>query len=89
MYLSAKEILKPIHSLSLINEIEKKLAAYKKEEKVLNISDFNRIISEVVMNEPMPFIYERLGERYRNIMIDEFQDTSVLQFMNLLPSNKE
>jgi ATP-dependent exoDNAse (exonuclease V) beta subunit len=37
------------------------------------------------MNEPVPFIYERLGEKYHHLMIDEFQDTSVLQWQNLLP----
>ena len=43
------------------------------------------MIAKIVMNEPIPFIYERLGEKYNNYLIDEFQDTSVLQFQNLLP----
>ncbi|MDB2651872.1 UvrD-helicase domain-containing protein [bacterium] len=33
--------------------------------------------------EPAPFIYERLGERYHHFLIDEFQDTSVMQWHNL------
>jgi len=37
------------------------------------------------MEEPAPFIYERLGEKYKHFLIDEFQDTSVLQWNNLLP----
>jgi len=84
-YLSRQEIIKNLHSLSLLNEIEKKFAELKKEEKLLNISDFNKLIAQVVLNEPMPFIYERLGERFQHLMIDEFQDTSVLQYMNLMP----
>ncbi|MBL4710604.1 MAG: UvrD-helicase domain-containing protein [Flavobacteriales bacterium] len=84
-YIAANEILKPIYSLSLLNHIEQKLASFKKQEKLLNISDFNQMIAGIVEREPMPFIYERLGDRYRHIMIDEFQDTSVLQFANLLP----
>ncbi|MFQ5335953.1 MAG: UvrD-helicase domain-containing protein, partial [Flavobacteriales bacterium] len=39
----------------------------------------------IVAKEPAPFIYERLGENYRHFLVDEFQDTSVLQWMNLLP----
>lgn len=88
-YLARKEILKSIHHLSLINQIEKRFSELKKKEQLLSISDFNKLISNVVLSEPMPFIYERLGERFKHIMIDEFQDTSVLQFLNLLPLIEE
>ena len=51
----------------------------------MHISEFNKRISEIVLKEPVPFIYERLGEKYNHILIDEFQDTSSLQWNNLLP----
>lgn len=84
-YISASAVLKNIHSLSLLNYIEQKLEEYKKQEGIIQISDFNDLIGKVVENEPMPFIYERLGDKYKHVMIDEFQDTSVKQFSNLLP----
>jgi len=74
-----------IYSLAVLNEIEKLLNEYKAQNNILHISEFNKMISRIVLNEPIPFIYERLGEKYNNYLIDEFQDTSVLQFHNLLP----
>jgi ATP-dependent exoDNAse (exonuclease V) beta subunit len=74
-----------IYSLAVLNEIEKLLTEYKSQNSILHISEFNKMIAKIVLNEPIPFIYERLGERYNNYLIDEFQDTSVLQFQNLLP----
>ena len=49
------------------------------------MNDFNEIISQVVKNEPAPFIYEKIGNRYHYFLIDEFQDTSKLQWHNLVP----
>ncbi|MES2591083.1 MAG: UvrD-helicase domain-containing protein [Bacteroidota bacterium] len=74
-----------IYSLAVLNEIEKLLNEYKAQNNILHISEFNKLIAKIVLNEPIPFIYERLGEKYNNYLIDEFQDTSVLQFQNLLP----
>jgi len=84
-YIVLKNIATNIYSLAVLNEIEKLLSEYKNENSILHISEFNKLIAKVVMNEPIPFIYERLGEKYKNYLIDEFQDTSVLQFQNLLP----
>ncbi|MBI9036654.1 MAG: UvrD-helicase domain-containing protein [Bacteroidales bacterium] len=76
---------KNIFPLALLNEIEKVFHELKSQNNIVHISEFNKRISEIVFNEPVPFIYERLGEKYRHFMIDEFQDTSVLQWQNLLP----
>lgn len=84
-YIVLKLINKNIYSLAVLNEIEKLLIQYKTQNNVLHISEFNKMIAKIVLNEPIPFVYERLGERYSNYLIDEFQDTSVLQFQNLLP----
>ena len=84
-YIVFKLINRNIYSLAVLNEIEKLLNEYKAQNNVIHISEFNKMIAKIVLNEPIPFIYERLGERYSNYLIDEFQDTSVLQFQNLLP----
>ena len=85
LYHSRNAALKNLYSLALLNEIEKLLEQIKKEESIIHISDFNKKIYSVVDTEPVPFIYERIGEKYRHFMVDEFQDTSVLQYQNLLP----
>ncbi|NAS31156.1 UvrD-helicase domain-containing protein [Flavobacteriaceae bacterium R38] len=71
--------------LSLLNAIQNELETIKTDQNLLLISEFNGIISEVIANEPAPFIYERIGEKYRHYFIDEFQDTSEMQWNNLVP----
>jgi ATP-dependent helicase/nuclease subunit A len=78
-------LLKNIYAIAALNEVEKLIFSFRAEQNIVHISEFNRIISKIVFAEPVPFIYERLGERYTNYLIDEFQDTSVLQWQNLLP----
>ncbi len=80
-----KEIKKNLVQLSLLNEINREVEAIKNERNLLLISEFNPKISEQVKDQPAPFIYERLGERYQHYFVDEFQDTSIMQWENLIP----
>ncbi|MDF7811872.1 UvrD-helicase domain-containing protein [Hymenobacter sp. YC55] len=70
---------------SLLSEMNKIVDQVSRERNIVLISEFNRRIASIVLTEPVPFLYERLGERYNHLLIDEFQDTSVLQWNNLLP----
>ncbi len=78
-------ILKNITPLSVINLVNQEIEALKEEKNVFPISEFNSLINKQIKNQPAPFIYERLGEKYRHFFIDEFQDTSKLQWENLKP----
>ncbi|MGS2740695.1 UvrD-helicase domain-containing protein [Sinomicrobium sp. M5D2P17] len=71
--------------LSLLNAINQELNHIKESENLMLISEFNRILAGVIKDQPAPFIYERLGEKYRHYFIDEFQDTSEMQWKNLQP----
>jgi len=84
-YMLNKLLAKTIFPLAVLNEIDRVLSEFKKQNNLVHISEFNRRISSIVMKEPVPFIYERLGERYHHLMIDEFQDTSRLQWQNFVP----
>ncbi|MBF6641323.1 UvrD-helicase domain-containing protein [Flavobacterium sp. J49] len=77
--------LKNITPLSLLNTVSNELGKIQKEQNILSIAEFNKLINEQIQNQPAPFIYERLGEKYRNFFIDEFQDTSEMQWQNLIP----
>lgn len=77
--------LKNITPLSLLNTLNNELKKIQKEKNVLSIAEFNSIIHNEIQNQPAPFIYERMGERYRHFFIDEFQDTSEMQWQNLIP----
>ncbi len=77
--------LQNLNPLSLINTIYQEFKQIQQEQNLVSISDFNKIIHDEIQNQPAPFIYERLGEKYRHYFIDEFQDTSVMQWQNLIP----
>ncbi len=85
VYTLMNEIRKNIYPLAVLNEIGNVMDEYKSDNNILLISEFNKRIAEVVLHEPVPFIYERTGEKFRHYLVDEFQDTSVLQWQNLLP----
>lgn len=84
-YILIQEVLKHLYQVSVLNELEKCIQDIKRDTNLVHISEFNKRITDIVLNEPVPFIYERLGEKYSHILIDEFQDTSSLQWNNLLP----
>lgn len=80
-----ENVLKNITPLSVINLVNQEIETIKEEKNILPISEFNSLINKEIKNQPAPFIYERLGEKYRHFFIDEFQDTSKLQWDNLIP----
>lgn len=84
-YRVSVKVNRNLYSLAVLNEIDRALESWKKNNEVLLISDFNRMIHSIISRNPAPFIYERIGQRYRHYLVDEFQDTSVLQWQNFIP----
>ena len=80
-----ENMLANIVPLSVINLVQQELEVVKEQYNVLPISEFNTLINDQIKDQPAPFIYERLGDRYHHFFIDEFQDTSLLQWQNLVP----
>jgi len=84
-YVTAYSILNTLPLVALLSEIEKRLMRYKTENNLIPISDFAKRVAEVVKSEPVPFIYWKVGEKFDHYLIDEFQDTSRIQWSNLFP----
>lgn len=76
---------KEYFNLGLLKYIASELNEMKQNEQILRISEFNKLISELIRGEEAPFIYEKLGNRFQHFMLDEFQDTSNLQWLNMVP----
>jgi ATP-dependent exoDNAse (exonuclease V) beta subunit len=72
-------------NMALLQFIASEMEIIKKEEQIIRISEFNKMISVLVRDEEAPYIYERLGNRLSHFLLDEFQDTSRLQWLNLIP----
>ena len=84
-YITANELLKTIYSFGVRHEFLKLFRQYKKDHNIILISDLNRLINDHLSAEPVPFIYSFAGIRYKHFFLDEFQDTSRVQWENLFP----
>jgi ATP-dependent exoDNAse (exonuclease V) beta subunit len=80
-----KDIKKQWIPLNLLTSLSRELEDYQNETNKVLLSTFNERIANEILLQPTPYIYERLGENYRHYFLDEFQDTSSLQWKNLIP----
>tara|TARA_R110002110_G_scaffold248894_4_gene465117 strand:+ start:6458 stop:9625 length:3168 start_codon:yes stop_codon:yes gene_type:complete len=78
-------VLKSLIPLAVLTKINSELTTIKEENNIRLISEFNQLISNNIKEEPAPFIYERIGQKFMYYFIDEMQDTSILQWQNLIP----
>lgn len=84
-YVLIELVSKSLIPLSVLSNIQKELSKIKEQNNIRFNSEFNQLISDRIKNEPTPFIYERIGEKFQYYFIDEMQDTSLLQWQNLIP----
>ena len=84
-YLLAQRINKSIYNFGLIKELNNILLEYRQSNDVLFMVDLTLLLKKMIENIDAPFIYERIGNRISNLMIDEFQDTSDFQWFNFIP----
>ncbi len=87
VYTSAREIIKNIYLLGITWHFNQKLQEYKTEEGIQFLSDTTQFLNDIIGTDPAesPFVYEKMGSFYEHFLMDEFQDTSTLQWQNFKP----
>lgn len=84
-YNTASKVKEQLYVVGILNDIQKHIETIQQRENVMPISDTSVLLSRLIDDSPVPFIYEKIGSKYKNIMIDEFQDTSHVQWDNFKP----
>ncbi|SFT04600.1 ATP-dependent exoDNAse (exonuclease V) beta subunit (contains helicase and exonuclease domains) [Porphyromonadaceae bacterium NLAE-zl-C104] len=84
-YQTAKHLLRNFYTLGILNDIKQRLRKLQQENNTLFLSDTTELLNDIIAGTDSPFIYEKTGTRVHHYMIDEFQDTSRMQWENFRP----
>lgn len=84
-YATAVAIKEQIPQMGLLADIITTMRQIQEESGTLDIGDSTYLLSRLVSDGNVPFVYEKIGTRYDSFLLDEFQDTSVLQWINMYP----
>jgi ATP-dependent exoDNAse (exonuclease V) beta subunit len=84
-YNSAVMVMKHINTLGILSDLAVQIKKLTDEQNTMLISDSNMLLNKIIDNSDAPFVYEKTGIQIDNFMIDEFQDTSTLQWKNFRP----
>ena len=78
-----------VDALGLAGEFYRGFDALMKEKNVMCLDESNTLLRDIIDGSDAPFVYEKLGTRYDHFLLDEFQDTSNIQWDNFLPLLRE
>ena len=84
-YFSVLVVLKQLRMLGILTDLKEEIKLLLHEKGILQMSDSNLLLSKIIGQSDSPFIYEKTGSYYHHFMLDEFQDTSGLQWNNFKP----
>lgn len=84
-YMTANAILANVNEMGVLGDILQEIKKYCREENILLLSETTAFLSRIIKDSFTPFIYEKVGVRIENYLLDEFQDTSRLQWNNFRP----
>jgi ATP-dependent exoDNAse (exonuclease V) beta subunit len=84
-YNSAVSVLSYIYALGILSDVLHNVHLITTSDNTFLLSDAGELLNLITREDQSAFIYEKVGNRYDNFMIDEFQDTSIIQWNNFKP----
>jgi ATP-dependent exoDNAse (exonuclease V) beta subunit len=85
LYLTALAQVRTIHVIGILGAISERVREQAHDQNLFLLSDSGELISRLIADDDTPFIYEKIGATYDHYIIDEFQDTSRIQWSNFRP----
>jgi len=85
LYVSALAQVRTIHVIGILGAISERVREQAHDQNLFLLSDSGELISKLIADDDTPFIYEKIGTGYDHYIIDEFQDTSRIQWNNFRP----
>lgn len=85
LYIAAVAQVKTLHVVGILGAISEKVRVLAHDENLFLLSDSGELINRLIADDDTPFIYEKIGTAYDHYIIDEFQDTSRIQWNNFRP----
>lgn len=85
LYVSALAQVRTIHVIGILGAISERVREQAHEQNLFLLSDSGELINKLIADDDTPFIYEKIGAVYDHYIIDEFQDTSRIQWNNFRP----
>ncbi len=79
---SARLVLAHVKKLRLLGDIEAEVTALNAENNRFNLAKTPVLLHQMIGESDAPFVFEKIGALLRHVIIDEFQDTSHLQWLN-------
>lgn len=84
-YITADMLFSSKYNVGMLQSVQQAIETYCKEQRLFLISNTNYVLQGITQESDTPFVYEKIGNYLKYIMIDEFQDTSYMQWQNFLP----
>ena len=86
---TARLVRKNLYLLGIYSDLQRILDDYLRENNVVLLQLSTDLLSRIIADDDTPFVYEKIGNRYEHLMLDEAQDTSLMQWHNFRPLFRE